>query len=114
MTTALSDVSLAIDAVILLIALETLLFAVLRARYGVGPSLATSLANGMAGAALLLAARAAALGAALPIIGAWLLMGFAAHIADVIARWRPALGRDVTRCKFSPPSTKLTPERSRV
>lgn len=84
------DLALVIDGAVALIAIEVLLFIALRSFYGSGPMLLTSLANGMAGAALLLAMRAALRGASFAVTGAWLSVALLAHIVDVASRWRDA------------------------
>lgn len=46
------------------------------------------LANALSGMALILALRAALLGQAPLWVALWLGLGFAAHVADVVVRWR--------------------------
>ena len=108
------DLSLAIDGILALLAIETLFLVGLRAWWGVGPASASTIANAMAGAALLLAMRAAIAGAAFPIISACLLGALAAHLADLKARWRGAPRADRIPPHSQAASAALAPERSRV
>jgi len=75
-----------VDAVIALLALEALLLAWLH-RYRRGPAPADLLGNLAAGLFLLLALRAALVGAAWPWIAASLLAALAAHLYDLAQRW---------------------------
>lgn len=108
------DLSLAIDGIIALIALETLVLVGLRARYGLGPALTSTIGNAMAGAALLLAMRAAIAGAPFPVVSACLLGALFAHVADLKARWRGAARVDRVHSHSQAASAALAPERSRV
>ncbi|MGH1573104.1 hypothetical protein ACRAWG_23540 [Methylobacterium sp. P31] len=77
-----------VDAILLLVAGEALLLAWLGRRGG--PSLPGLLANLASGAALMLALRAALVGAGSAAIAGWLLAGLAAHLADLGLRFRAA------------------------
>ncbi len=80
----------AVDVVLALMALEALALALywrLRRRGIAGVDLAVSL---LAGAALLLALRAALTGAAWPWVAGWLAAALGAHVADLARRWRTA------------------------
>jgi hypothetical protein len=76
-----------VDAVIALLALEALLLAWLHRRHRRGPAPADLLGNLAAGLFLLLALRAALVGAAWPWIAASLLAALAAHLYDLARRW---------------------------
>ena len=83
-----------IDGIIALLALEAVALVALRMLRGRGPSVASSLANCMAGGALFLALRAAMADAPFAVIGGCLLVALVAHVADLATRWRgspPAL-----------------------
>jgi hypothetical protein len=76
-----------IDAILALMALEAIVFATIRSRYGRGlplRAIATLLASG---AALMLALRAALTGASWELVSAFLIIGLIAHLVDVITRW---------------------------
>jgi hypothetical protein len=76
-----------VDCIIALMILELFVLAVVhwRTRSGIAPlRLIVSLA---AGAALLLALRAALLGAAWQNIAPWLILALAAHLVDLKMRW---------------------------
>jgi len=75
-----------IDAILALVALEAVALAAWRWRTGRGLPPAALAANLCAGAALLLALRAALTGAAWSIVAVWLLAGLAAHAMDLRAR----------------------------
>jgi hypothetical protein len=77
-----------VDAVIALMVLEALLLAWLHLRRGRGLAPADLLANLAAGLFLLLALRAALVGAAWPWIAASLAAALVAHLADLARRWR--------------------------
>jgi hypothetical protein len=77
-----------IDGIIALVALEALLLVALRAFFDRGPASASSIANCMSGAGLLLALRAAIADAPFAVIGACLLAALIAHVADLAMRWR--------------------------
>jgi len=70
-----------VDALLLLVLLEAVLF--LRAGRG-----RTLLPNLAAGACLLLALRAALTGAPVALLGLWLALAGVAHGLDVAGRWR--------------------------
>ena len=77
-----------IDLILVAVAVEALLLAVLRYRRTAGPSLPGLIANLAAGAALMLALRAALTGAAWPVVAAFMLAGLVAHVADLTLRFR--------------------------
>ena len=74
-----------IDAILLLVLLEAVLFL----RAGRGRILLPNLA---AGACLLLALRAALTGAPMALLGLWLALAGVAHGLDVAGRWRAGRG----------------------
>lgn len=76
-----------VDAVIALMLLEALLLLWLRARLQRGPAPADLLGNLAAGLFLLLALRAALVGAAWLWIAASLTAALAAHLYDLSRRW---------------------------
>lgn len=76
-----------IDAVLLLMLLEGALLLGLRARTGRGVAPKTLLTNLAAGAALMLALRAALTGAPWTTTAAFLAAALAAHLADLFVRW---------------------------
>ena len=83
-----------IDLILAGVAVEALLLAGLRYRLGAGPSLPGLMANLAAGAALMLALRAALTGSAWPVVAAFMLAGLLAHGADLVLRFRgPNRGR---------------------
>ena len=61
---------------------------ILRQRYGRGPATLPLLCFLVAGAALMLALRAALTGAAWASVAGWLVLAFVAHGADLALRWR--------------------------
>ena len=77
-----------VDLILAAVAVEALLLAGLRYRLGAGPPLAGLLANLAAGAALMLALRAALTGSAWPVVAAFMLAGLVAHGADLALRFR--------------------------
>jgi hypothetical protein len=78
----------AIDAILALVFIEGCVLVVWRAQTGSGLPAATVIANLSSGACLLLALRAALVGASPAVILAWLATSLAAHGADLAARWR--------------------------
>ncbi|WP_375456523.1 hypothetical protein [uncultured Methylobacterium sp.] len=86
-----------VDAILVLVALEAVLLLALRLRTGRGPAPLPLLCNLASGAALMLAVRAALVGADWPVVAACMLMSLAAHLGDLIPRLRksqaPTLGR---------------------
>jgi hypothetical protein len=81
---------LAVDAILALMVLQFGLLCVLRIVIAKAPPPFGFLPTMLAGAALLLALRAALTGAAWPMIAGWLLAGLAAHLFDLYLRrpWR--------------------------
>ena len=77
-----------VDAILLLMLVEGVALTVLRQRFGRGPATLPILCFLLAGAALMLALRAALTDAGWPCVAGWLLLGFAAHVADLALRWR--------------------------
>ena len=77
-----------VESIVALMLLEAIVLLVLRrvTRRGLPPlEVLTSLS---AGAALMLALRAALVGAGWPMIAVWLLVALVAHGGDVALRWR--------------------------
>ena len=103
-----------IDAIIALLVIETLFLVALRLFYRRGPDCVSSIANGMAGAGLLLALRAVLTHASFAVVGACLLAALIAHLADLANRWRmsPRVDRPLTHART--PSAALAPENSCV
>ncbi len=79
-----------IDWIVALLAFEAVALSAVRALFGRGPSVTSTIANCTAGGALFLALRAAMANAPFPIIGACLLVALVAHVADLATRWRRA------------------------
>lgn len=77
-----------IDLILAAVAVEGLLLVGLRYRSAAGPSLPGLIANLAAGAALMLALRAALTGSAWPTIAAFMLAGLLAHACDLALRFR--------------------------
>ena len=77
-----------VDAILVLVALEALVLLGVRARWGRGPAPGALLSNLASGAALMLALRAALTGAAWLSVAAWLAAALAAHIAEMVIRFR--------------------------
>lgn len=86
-----------VDAILLLVALEAILLLALRLRTGRGPAPFPMLCNLGSGAALMLALRAALVGADWPVVAACMLAALATHLGDLASRLRdrrsPILGR---------------------
>ena len=86
-----------VDAILVLVALEAAFLFVLRLRTGRGPAPLPMLCNLASGAALMLALRAALVGAGWPVVAACMLAALAAHLGDLVPRLRdrktPTLGR---------------------
>lgn len=78
-----------VEAILALVALEAVLLAVVLRRMGRGAALPGLFATLLSGAALLLALRAALIGADAVWIGAWLAAALVAHLADLWLRLRP-------------------------
>ena len=76
-----------VDAILVLIVVQFAGLAWLHRRRGIGPSPRDLWPTLAAGAALLLALRAALVGAHWSWIAAWLTLAFAAHLADIHRRW---------------------------
>ena len=76
-----------VDLILVLVAVELVVFGYIKARRGSGITWRALLPNLLAGAALLLALRAAITGAAWPWIAAWLAAAGLAHVADLRVRW---------------------------
>ncbi len=77
-----------VDAILLLMLAEAVGLTILRQRYGRGPATLPLLCFLVAGAALMLALRAALTGAAWTSVAGWLVLAFVAHGADLALRWR--------------------------
>ena len=77
-----------VDLILLLVAVEVVVLGCIRARRGSGIEWRALLPNLLAGAALLLALRAAITGAAWPWIALWLAVAGLAHVADLRTRWQ--------------------------
>jgi hypothetical protein len=106
------EVGLFIDAVVALAALEMALLVAARLRLGVGPSCASSIANGAAGIALLVALRAAVGDAPFVLIWACVTAALIAHVADLAMRWRASPRPHLVQTLAS--SSALAPESPRV
>ncbi|WP_019012963.1 hypothetical protein [Elioraea tepidiphila] len=78
-----------VEAILALVALEAAVLAVVLRRTGRGVALPGLLVTLLSGAALLLALRAALIGAGAVWIGAWLAAALAAHLLDLWLRLRP-------------------------
>ena len=76
-----------VDLILLLVVVEIAVLGYIRARRGSGIAWRALLPNLVAGAALLLALRAAITGAAWPWIAVWLAAAGMAHVADLRTRW---------------------------
>lgn len=76
-----------VDAILVLILVQIAGLAWLRHRYRIGPSPRDLWPTLAAGAALLLALRAALVGAHWTVVAAWLALAFVAHLADLHRRW---------------------------
>ena len=92
-----------IDAVLLLVAVEASILAWIGRRRGL--PLASLLANLASGAALMLALRAALVGAGWIAVAGWMLAGLIAHLADLSLRFRAA-----TAQRRTPAKTGTTPQ----
>jgi hypothetical protein len=76
------------DLILLFMLLEGIVLAVYRQRTGRGMTLFDLAAMLLAGAFLLLALRAALIGASWSWIAVWLVGALVAHLVDLIRRWR--------------------------
>lgn len=77
-----------VDAILVLMLAEAVVLTILRIRFGRGPATLPLLCFLVAGAALMLALRAALTDAAWTSVAGWLLLAFLAHGADLALRWR--------------------------
>lgn len=77
-----------VDLILVLMVLEALALWAWRRRTGEGPPPAALLVTLGAGACLLLALRAALAGSGWEVVGIWLAVGLAAHLADLRTRWK--------------------------
>jgi hypothetical protein len=77
-----------IDLILVLVAVEVAALALWRRWSGNGPGLGAMAANLASGACLLLAVRAALVGAAWEWVAVALLGSLLAHAADLYGRWR--------------------------
>lgn len=77
-----------VDAILMLMLVEGVVLGALRWRYGRGPAALPLLCFLVAGAALMLALRAALTDAGWPTVAGWLAVAFLAHGADLALRWR--------------------------
>jgi hypothetical protein len=84
----LTNTASLVDLVLLLVAVEAAGLYVFRRWMGRGPAFSALLANLAAGASLVLALRAALNGASHGAIAALLACSLAAHLTDLILRWR--------------------------
>lgn len=76
-----------IDLILALMAVEAIALAVLYYMTGRGIAPVRLLPNLLAGACLMLALRAALIGAGETAIGSWLALGLVGHLADLAVRW---------------------------
>ncbi len=77
-----------VDLVLLLVLLEGVVLVAWHRRSGRGPRPRQVVADLAAGAALLLALRAALVDAHWAVPAAWLAAALVAHVADLVLRWR--------------------------
>ena len=103
-----------IDAILALLALEALLLITQRLTLHRGPACASSIANSLAGAGLLLAMRAAITNASFAVVGACLLAALVAHLADLATRWRASPRADDPLPNAQSSSSALASVNSRV
>ncbi len=103
-----------IDWIVALLAFEALALSAVRALFGRGPSVTSTIANCAAGVALFLALRAAMANGPFPIIGACLLGALVAHVADLATRWRGAPCAPTIHPHSASASAALASENSRV
>lgn len=86
-----------IDAILVLVAAEAVLLLALHRRTGRGPAPLPLLCNLASGAALMLALRAALVGAEWPVVALCLAAALGAHLGDLgprlLARHSPSFGR---------------------
>jgi hypothetical protein len=76
-----------IDVILFLMLLEGCVLALARLRTGRGLSLAAIATLLVSGAALMLALRAALVGARWEVVSVCLVMGLVAHLVDIARRW---------------------------
>ena len=76
------------DLILALLAIEATILFVYHRKTGRGIAPMDLIMNNLAGAGLVLALRSALTGGPWTSIAAWLAAAFAAHISDVIRRWR--------------------------
>jgi len=76
-----------VDLILFVVVLESVVIGYIRARHRSGIEWRALLPNLLAGAALLLALRAAITDAAWPWISTWLAVAGLAHVADLRTRW---------------------------
>ena len=77
-----------IDVILLAMVAEGVLLAAVQARTGRGLGTRPLLMTLTSGAALMLAVRAALVGASWGVVSACLMAGLAAHLLDLAARWK--------------------------
>jgi hypothetical protein len=77
-----------VDAILVLVVVEALALLGMRTRWGRGPAPGALLSNLASGAALMLSLRAALTGTAWPGIAVWLTAALAAHLAEMVIRFR--------------------------
>jgi hypothetical protein len=77
-----------VDLILVLVAIEFVVLAVLWSRSGRGVAPLRIVANLASGACLLLALRAALTQASWQMVAAFLAAAFMAHLADLMQRWR--------------------------
>lgn len=90
-----------VDAIVALVAVESIFLIAWRWRTGGGLPISGTIANLSSGAALLLALRAALTGASTPAILAWLSIALVAHLADLVSRWQAAPSPKASRQRTS-------------
>ena len=91
-----------VDIALALIALEAVALLAWRWSSGRGPEPRALVANLLAGASLLVAARGALTGASSLSIGAALAAALVAHIFDLAGRWRTDVGESARRSSLGP------------
>lgn len=77
----------AIDGILALMLVECLILILVRNKFSARPRPVEILVSLGAGAALLLALRAALLAQAWPLVAVWLVVALGCHVADLQYRW---------------------------
>jgi hypothetical protein len=87
-----------VDCILVFMAIECIVLIAVHRSSRAGPSPGEIIVSLSAGAALLLALRAAVIGSAWPMVAIWLGVALIAHLGDLRLRWTraPALRLDET------------------